>query len=70
MSRPVTLVSGQWADLSFETLCAKVASFGYDGIEIASWGDHMDVRAAAADPSYVEAKKALLARHGLKAWAL
>ncbi|MCX7023920.1 MAG: sugar phosphate isomerase/epimerase [Spirochaetes bacterium] len=70
MSRPITLVSGQWADLHFEELCAKVASFGYDGIEIACWGDHMDVHKAATDTSYVEAKKALLAKYGLKAWAL
>ncbi|HOX31838.1 MAG TPA: sugar phosphate isomerase/epimerase [Spirochaetales bacterium] len=70
MSRPVTLVSGQWADLSFEEICAKAAAFGFDGLEIASWGDHMDLRAAAADPSYAAAKKAVLARHGLRAWAL
>jgi sugar phosphate isomerase/epimerase len=70
MSRPVTLASGQWADLPFETLCEKVASFGYDGIEIACLGDHLDIRAAASDPAYVAAKKATLARHGLSVWAL
>jgi sugar phosphate isomerase/epimerase len=70
MARPVTLFSGQWADLAFEDFCAKAASFGYDGIEIACWGDHMDVRKAATEPSYLEAKKAVLAGHGLKSWAL
>jgi len=70
MARPVTLVSGQWADLDFETFCSKAASFGYDGTEIACWGDHMDVRKAASDPKYVEGRKAILARHGLRAWAL
>ena len=70
MPRPVTLVSGQWADLPFETFCDKVASFGFDGVEIASWGDHMDVRAAASDPAYVAGRKEILARRGLKAWAL
>ncbi len=70
MARPVTLFSGQWADLPFEAFCAKAASFGYEGVEIACWGDHMDVRRAAADPKYVEERKAILAKHGLKAWAL
>ena len=70
MARPVTLFTGQWADLSFDSLCAKAKSFGYDGVEIACWGDHMDVRRAATDPKYVEDRKAILAKHGLKAWAL
>ena len=47
MSRPITLFTGQWADLSFEELCAKASHWGYDGLEIACWGDHMDVRRAA-----------------------
>jgi sugar phosphate isomerase/epimerase len=70
MARPVTIFSGQWADLPFEEFCAKVKSFGYDGIEIACWGDHMDVRKASTDPAYVAAKKATLAKHGLTCWAL
>jgi sugar phosphate isomerase/epimerase len=70
MSRPVTLFSGQWADLAFEHFCEKTASFGYDGVEIACWGDHMDVRKASSDPEYVKEKMAVLARNGLKAWAL
>ena len=35
MARPVTLFSGQWADLTFDTFCEKAKSFGYDGVEIA-----------------------------------
>lgn len=35
MSRPVTLFTGQWADLPFEEICRKAASWGYDGLEIA-----------------------------------
>jgi sugar phosphate isomerase/epimerase len=70
MARPVTIFSGQWADLSFEDFCAKAASFGYQGIEIACWGDHMDVRRAATDPAYAAERKAILARHGLSCWAL
>ena len=70
MSRPVTLFTGQWADLPFETLCQMVSEWGYDGLEIACWGDHMDVRKAATDPAYVKERKAILERYGLGCWAL
>jgi sugar phosphate isomerase/epimerase len=70
MSRPVTLFTGQWADLPFEELCKKVVEWGYEGLEIACWGDHMDVRKAATDPGYVEEKKAILKKYNLGCWAL
>lgn len=38
MARPVTLFTGQWADLPLETLCVKAKGFGYDGLELACWG--------------------------------
>lgn len=70
MPRPVTLFTGQWADLPFEKLCEKVKSFGYDGIEIACWGDHFDVEAALSDDSYVQKKWDVLNRYGLKCYAI
>ncbi len=70
MSRPVTLFTGQWADLPFEEICKKASSWGYDGLEIACWGDHMDVRKAATDSAYVENRKAILKKYNLKCWAL
>ncbi|MBN2859601.1 MAG: sugar phosphate isomerase/epimerase [Sphaerochaetaceae bacterium] len=70
MSRPVTLFTGQWADLPFETICEKAAQFGYDGLEIACWGDHMDVRKAATDSAYCDERKAILKKNGLSVWAL
>jgi len=70
MSRPVTIFSAQWADLPFDEFCGKVKSFGYEGVEIACWGDHLDVKKAATDPKYVEGRKAILKKHGLKTWAL
>ena len=70
MSRPVTLFTGQWADLPFAVLCEKAARFGYDGLEICTWGDHMDVRKAAVDPDYVAERKEILARYKLGCWAL
>lgn len=70
MSRPVTLFTGQWADLSFDEICKKVSSWGYNGVEIACWGDHMDVRKAATDPDYIANRKEILKKHNLKCWAL
>ena len=70
MARPVTLFTGQWADLPVATLADKVAGWGYDGLELACWGDHFDVARAVADPGYVMQHRALLERHGLGCWAL
>ena len=70
MRRPVTLFTGQWADLPLEVLAEKAAGWGYDGLELACWGDHFDVRAALADRSYCQGRRDLLARHGLGVWAI
>jgi len=70
MARPVTLFTGQWADLPAETMCEKTAAFGYDGIELACWGDHFEVDKALADDGYVAAKKKQLAEHDLDCWAI
>ena len=70
MSRPVTIFTGQWADLSFKDVCRKMGAWGYDGLEIACWGDHMDVQKAASDPSYVRGRKELLKKNNLDCWAL
>ena len=70
MSRPVTLFTGQWADLPLRELARKAASWGYDGLELACWGDHFDVEAALADPSYCAGRHALLAEFGLQVHAI
>ncbi len=70
MTRPVTLFTGQWADLPLETLAEKAAGWGYDGLELASWGDHFDVRRALAEDGYCDERRALLARHGLSVHAI
>jgi sugar phosphate isomerase/epimerase len=70
MAKPVTLFTGQWADLSFEEISKKASAWGYDGLEIACWGDHMEVGKAAKDPSYVQKKKQVLKKYGLQCWAL
>ncbi|NSW51722.1 MAG: sugar phosphate isomerase/epimerase [Anaerolineae bacterium] len=70
MARPVTLFTGQWADLPFEVVCEKAKSFGYDGLEIACWGDHFDVNAALENDQYTKQKWDTLNRWGLKCFAI
>jgi sugar phosphate isomerase/epimerase len=70
MSRPVTLFTGQWADLTLDELAAKCEAWGFDGLELACWGDHFDVREALSDPGYCAGRRALLERHGLRCWAI
>jgi len=68
MPRPVTLFTGQWADLPLETLCRKARDFGYDGLELACWGDHFEVD--KADQTYCDAKLELLNKYGLKVYSI
>ena len=70
MARAVTLFTGQWADLSLADLAEKAADWGYDGLELACWGDHFEVDKALADDGYCKAKRELLKKHGLKVFAI
>lgn len=70
MSRPVTLFTGQWADLSIVELAPLAKSMGYDGVELACWGDHFDVVQAAKSKKYCQDKWALLESHGLTCYAI
>src|SRR6188472_1858237 len=70
MPRPVTLFTGQWADLPFEEMCKLASDWGYDGLEIACWGDHLEIDKAIEDDSYLDAKKALLEQYNLKVFAI
>jgi sugar phosphate isomerase/epimerase len=70
MARPITLFTGQWADLPLEELAAKAASWKLDGLELACWGDHFEVDRALAEPDYVRNKRAVLERESLGCWAL
>lgn len=69
-SHPVTLFTGQWADLPFEEVARFAASWGYDGLEIACSGDHLDLARADEDPAYLQSRLDILDRHGLKVWAI
>jgi sugar phosphate isomerase/epimerase len=70
MARPVTLFTGQWADLPLAELAPKVAEWGFDGFELACWGDHFEVDRALAEDGYCDEKRAFLEQHGLGCWAL
>jgi sugar phosphate isomerase/epimerase len=70
MSRPITLFTGQWADLPLTDMAQKTRSFGYDGIELACWGDHFEVDRALAESDYCARKRELLQNHGLGCWAI
>ena len=69
-SHPVTLFTGQWADLPFEEVARLAASWGYDGLEIACSGDHLNLVRAEEDPSYLRSRLEILDRHGLRVWAI
>ena len=68
--RKVTLFTGQFADLPLEQLADKAKGWGYDGLELACWGDHLDVARAATDKKYARGRLELLAKHGLEVFAI
>jgi sugar phosphate isomerase/epimerase len=70
MPRPLTLCTGQWADLPFDTLCAKAKKFGYDGLELCCWGDIFNVQQALAKADYCRKKWDALKKYKLEAFAL
>ena len=69
MARPVTLMTGQWADLTLDEICMLAKSMGYEGLELACWG-HIDLEKAATDMDYVEEVKKTLETHDLGCWAI
>lgn len=70
MARPVTLFTGQFADIPIKELAPMAADWGYDGLELACWGDHFDVEQAVSDPSYCDKQKKILADAGLNIYAI
>ena len=70
MARPVTLFTGQWADLPLEELAAKVGEWGFDGLELACWGDHFEVDKALEDDGYIQSRWDILNKYNLKCLAI
>ncbi len=70
MQRPITLFTGQWADLPFVEVCKLAEGWGYDGLEIACWGDHFEVDKALNDENYVANRLELLEKYHLSVFAI
>jgi sugar phosphate isomerase/epimerase len=70
MARPVTLFTGQWADLSLAELAKKASGWGYDGLELACWGDHFDPAKGATDSAYCKQQKNILKEYNLSAYSI
>ena len=69
MGKRFTLFTGQWADLTLEEVAGLAAGWGYDGLEIAVSGEHLDAW-RWDDDDYVEGRLEILRRHGLGCWAI
>ena len=70
MARPLTLFTGQWADMPLVELALLARRMGYDGLELACAGDHFNVQRALNEPGYAAGQRALLAAHGLQVHAI
>jgi sugar phosphate isomerase/epimerase len=70
MARPVTLFTGQWADLPLTDLAPLAKKMGFDGLELASWGDHFDVKRAAESKEYCQERWRILKDNGLTAFSI
>ncbi len=70
MGRKITLITAQWADLPFQTICQKVSEWGFDGLEISCWGDHFEIDKALEDDSYIRGRRDILDQYGLSCIAL
>ena len=66
----MTLFTGQWADLPLADLAATCGGWGFDGLELACWGDHFEVDRVLAEEQYARELRDLLGRNGLGCWAL
>lgn len=69
MGRKVSLFTGQWADLKFNEMCKKGRDMGFDGLEIACWGDHFEVP-RGTDRKYLDEKWGMLKEYRLEPTAI
>jgi sugar phosphate isomerase/epimerase len=69
-ANPVTLFTGQWVDLPLEEVARRAAEWGYDGLELACSGEHLDVWRAMEEPGYLDGRRAILDQYGLQLHAI
>ena len=70
MARPVTLFTGQWADMPIEELAPLAKEMGYDGLELACWGDHFEIQKAVSEDGYIQSRIDILEKNGLECHAI
>jgi sugar phosphate isomerase/epimerase len=70
VSRPITLFTGQWADMPLAELAPLAREMGYDGLELACWGDHFEVQKALSDDDYVGNQRQILEDNDLECYAI
>ncbi len=68
MARQISLFTGQWGDLPIEELAEKISEIGYQGLELACKGNHLEID--KADDEYCQKKLALLKKYNLKVFAI
>ncbi len=68
MGRPITLFTGQWADMTLTEICEKAVSFGYEGLELCCWGNHINVN--IADQAYCDEILTLLQKYNLRLFSI
>jgi sugar phosphate isomerase/epimerase len=64
------MFTGQWADLPVAELARKFKGFGFDGLELACWGDHFEVDKALKEDDYCAKKRQMLEKNGMQVFAL
>ena len=69
MRRPITLCSGQFGDIQFETLCGIAGGIGYEGLE-AACHSHIDIHRVLDDAQYLDNIQSTLKKNNLNIWAL
>lgn len=68
--RTVTLFTGQWADLPVAEMIPTARDLGFDGVELACWGDHFDVCRVLEEPGHAASLWKLLGGHRLDCLAV
>lgn len=68
MGRPVTMITGQWGDMSCDDLFAFMQKVGFDGAELAT--AHIDIQKILNEPGYCDKKWEQLKKYNLNCWAI
>jgi len=64
------MCTGQWADLPTEEMARKCKEFGFDGLELACWGDYFNVQEALSNDDYCARKLAVLEKYQMQVFAI